>query len=476
MSEIYPNKDISSASLSNIEGARIECVDVDSPAYDAGFEPGCIITAVDGHPLRDIIDWRWYSAEDEIELSYVDTTGDAGNVVLVREPQEDWGITFYGSIFDKVKTCKNNCSFCFMHQLPRGMRKSLYLRDDDFRLSFLSGTFVTFTNISEEDEARIVEQHISPLRFSLHASNAQTRQKLIGGHSAAHGLEVANRLLARGIEMHAQIVLVPGVNDGKELIETLNWTYERKGIVQVGIVPLGYTRHQNAFTGSFNDPAAALQVLRDIEPFQQKAMRERGNAWVFAADEFYRNAYGAQLLENLPDTNFYGDFEMFEDGVGIIRSFVDDWNECENDGTFEKFANAVRATSVEVHYIVGEAMQPFLDELIRRTHIEDCFSALTVANTYFGGNVDVTGLLTGQDIACAVKEDVSQHACTTQNSATCTRERIYVVPNVVLNDDALLLDNMTLDEVSSIAGVQVLPVACSPSGFLTEIICKLRAQ
>ena len=163
----YPSKDIERGAEGRaLAGARIVRVAPGSPADDVGFEPGCFLTSVDGQPLRDVIDWRWLSSGDEIEVGYVDLDGDVGTVGLWREPGEDWGFEFDGLVFDGVKQCRNACTFCFMHQLPRGMRRSLYLRDDDFRLSFLVGTFVTLTNLTAADEARIVEQRISPLRVS----------------------------------------------------------------------------------------------------------------------------------------------------------------------------------------------------------------------------------------------------------------------------------------------------------------------
>lgn len=389
--------------LRQLSAAVIAAVEPESPADDAGFTPGCRIMAVDGQPLRDLIDWRWLTADDEITLAYIDLEGDEGEVDLVREPGEEWGISFEGLVFDEVRQCRNACTFCFMRQLPSGMRPSLTLRDDDFRLSFLTGTFVTFTNLTEADEQRIVEQRISPLRMSLHAVSDDVRRRLIGRH-AAHGLEVLDRLLACGIEFHAQIVLVPGVNDGEELDRTLAWAYERPGILDVCIVPLGYTRHQVAFDHSFNEPAAARTVLEQLAPWQERAVRERGGAWAFAADEFYRNALGPALLRELPPASFYGDFAMFEDGVGIIRSFVDDWLEAERSGVAERCARALAQANVHVLFVAGLAMREFLTPLVEGSPLAGVFEPLYVENRFFGGNVDVTGLLCGCDIADAVLE------------------------------------------------------------------------
>ncbi|MBQ9000818.1 MAG: DUF512 domain-containing protein [Eggerthellaceae bacterium] len=457
----YPPKD---SERGRPARALIAAVEPESPADDAGFEAGCYLTSVDGEPLRDVIDWRWLSGADEIEVGYVDLDGDEGMVALWREPGEDWGFEFDGLVFDGVKQCCNNCTFCFMHQLPRGMRRSLYLRDDDFRLSFLIGTFVTLTNLSREDEARVVEQRISPLRVSLQASNADVRRRLIGRH-AQHGIDALERLLAAGIEFHAQIVLVPGENDGAILEETLAWAYARPGILSIGIVPLGFTRHQTRFDRSFNDPERAKALLGIVGPYQRRAMAERGSAWVFAADEFYCNAYGARVLDHLPDTAHYGDFSLFEDGVGMIRSAVDDWERAAAQGAIAACSELARAKRTRVNAIVGLAQREFFGELTRRHGVADWLAPLFVRNDFFGGNVDVTGLLTAQDIARAVREDAAR----AESSATAPARSIYVIPDVIFNDDGLTLDDRTLADLEKESGVPIHMVSCSPERYFPEI-------
>ena len=460
----YPPADIGRAAgeragVDGPVGARIAAVAPDSPAYDAGFEAGCTIVSVDGEPLRDVIDWRWLASDSEITLGYVDLDGDAGEVELWREPGEEWGFEFAGLVFDGVKQCRNACTFCFMRMLPDDMRSSLYVRDDDFRLSFLVGTFVTLTNITPEDEARICEQRISPLRVSLQAVGAQVRKALIGKH-AQHGIEVLDRLLDEGIQFHAQIVLVPDVNDGEVLVDTLEWAYARPGILGIGIVPLGYTRHQATFDSSFNSAEKSQAVLDLVAPFQERALEERGTAWVFPADEFYRNAYGERVLDHLPPARHYGSFEMFEDGIGIIRSTVEDWREACSSGAVERCAKALRASGGRVALVAGLAQREFLDVLVRESGIEDVFAPLYVHNAFFGGNVDVTGLLVGADIVAAVRDD----AC---GGHAATR---YLVPRVVFNDDGVTLDDMTLEDMEKEAGLPLRMVSCSPKEYFEEII------
>ncbi len=446
------------------QGARITAVAVDSPAYDAGFEPGCFITSVDGQPLRDIIDWRWLSGEESIVVGYVDLDGDTGEVELWRDAGEDWGFEFEGLVFDNVKQCRNACTFCFMRQLPAGMRPSLSLRDDDFRLSFLVGTFVTLTNLTPEDEARIIEQRISPLRVSLQASNEAVRKSLIGKH-ASHGIEALDRLLAAGIEFHAQIVLLPGENDGEVLKETLEWAYQRPGILGIGIVPLGYTRHQTMFDHSFNDEHDARALLDLVKQFQTRALAERNTPWVYAADEFYRNAYRDDLLNNLPSAQFYGDFSMFEDGIGIIRSTIDDWRAAQNAGDIQQCTEALRAGQRTAILVAGCAQREFLDPLVAESDISDCFEPLYVTNNFFGGNVDVTGLLVGEDIVNAVCQHAANCVAEGQHSA----QFIYLIPRVVFNDDGVTLDGMSLEDMKKSAGQTLCMVSCTPAEYFNEI-------
>lgn len=465
----YPLADIDRAARRRAGAAQdaspralVRAVAPGSPADDAGFEPGCFVTSVDGWPVRDLIDWRWLASDDVMELGYIDLDGDEGVVELERGEGEDWGFEFEGVVFDGVRQCRNACTFCFMRQLPDDMRSSLTLRDDDFRLSFLAGTFVTFTNLKPEDEQRIVEQRISPLRLSLHVADPDVRRRMIGRH-AQHGIDVLERLLAAGIEFHAQIVLVPGQNDGAVLEDTLTWAYARPGILDVCIVPLGFTKHQSVFDRSFNDPVSSRAVMDLVVPFQRRALAERGSMWAFPADEFYHNAYGPTLLDNLPPAGHYGDFGMFEDGVGIIRSFVDDWEQAAAAGLPERAADALRAAGLRARYIAGCATRHFLGPLAAASPLAGLFEPLYVENGFFGGNVDVTGLLCGCDIAAAVRGAVRQ------DSETRSRT-LFLLPRVIFNDDSVTLDDMSLEDMEKGAGAPLAVVSCNASDFLREIV------
>lgn len=433
-------------------GGEIISVVEGSPFDDAGFTPGCRILSVDGNPLRDVLDWRWYADGEEITVAYADTDGEAGEVDLFRDEGEDWGIEFDGAVFDKIKTCRNACVFCFMRQLPEDARASLVLRDDDWRLSFLQGNFVTLTNLTEGDFEEIVERHISPLRLSLHCISPEVRRKMIGKH-APHGIEMLERLLDAGIEFDAQIVLTPGYNDGLELQKTLTWAYMHPGILNIGIVPLGYTKHQCSFEKSYNDVDAALDVIDTVEPMQKHALAERGFPWVYLADEFYCNAYPDSLLEHLPPTEHYGNFEMFEDGIGIVRTSVDEWESCAEQ--LEHLAEVLEEEDARVYYIFGEAQRPCMARLMEEAPTKDRLVPLVVKNNHFGGNVDVTGLLCGFDVAMAIR-GISAYD-------------YVVLPKIMFNSNGYTLDDMTVDDIRDTSGVPVTVVSCSVPEYLAEI-------
>ncbi len=269
-------------------GAWVQSVEEESPAWEAGIESGMRIESVNGHKLRDLIDWRWEADGASCDLEVFDPR-DGGTYAceLWREPGEDWGIDFTDVLFDGIRTCVNACLFCFMSMLPEDARPSLSLRDDDYRLSFLQGNFVTLTNVTDEDVERIIACRLEPMNVSIHAISPDVRRTLIGPH-AQRGIDVLERLLAAGIEIHAQIVLCPGVNDGPELARTLDWVEERPAITSLAVVPLGYTRFSRRFSKSFSDdPAAAKAVVELIEPYQERARRELGTTRFQLSDEFY---------------------------------------------------------------------------------------------------------------------------------------------------------------------------------------------
>jgi len=429
-------------------GGAVSAVAPSSPAAHAGISVGDVIVLVDGRPLRDVIDWQWLADGDAVALAVLTDGTTADTIELTRTPGEPWGVAFSETVFDGVRTCRNRCAFCFMTQLPKGLRRALYLRDDDYRLSFLQGNFVTLTNLSDEDAERIVEQHLSPLYVSLHAVDPEVRAELICARED-RALERLDALLEAGIDVHTQIVLVPGVNDGDVLERSLTWLAEREGILSVGIVPLGYTAHQQRFRGSYESAADAAAVIEQLRPWQE-AFRERdGVTWVYLADEFYLNA-----RIGVPPAEDYDGFPQYENGIGLVRDWLD-----EVDNIEQKFVDAAAhaCAAVPIALITGELFAPVLERTVaamreRAGIAPDRLSVVAVRNTFFGGNVSVAGLLTGSDLIAAI--------------ASLPAGTVALVPDIVVNADGLLLDDLPVAELGTRSGREVRLVSCVAGGML----------
>ena len=433
-------------------GAVVASVEPGSPAERAGLAPGMRVLRAEGEEMADIIDWFWLSDGFEAELE-VDDAGTPRTLLLERMPGEQWGFEFADNVFDGVRTCVNACTFCFMSMLPAGMRPGMYLRDDDYRLSFLQGNFVTLTNMDDDDVDRVIGMDLSPIHVSLHAVDAGARRALMGANHA-RGLEAAEELLEAGIELHTQVVLVPGVNDGAVLDGTLRWAAEHEGVLSMGIVPLGFTRFQGRFDRSFDDPADARAVIEQARPFQEECRRRWGATKIHLADEFYVNAYPDDAELHLPAVEEYDGYPQFHDGIGMLRSLVDDWDAaCAAHAPAAGEAAEAGAEPGRVALVCGQALAPLMRRLVARAgfaHVD----VLGVDNAFFGGNVDVTGLLTGADVAPALAE-----------WARGVRERGLgaraVLPAAMLNDAGNTLDDVSTSDLAHAAGVPVRVVCYS---------------
>ncbi|MDR2492272.1 MAG: DUF512 domain-containing protein [Coriobacteriales bacterium] len=462
-------------------GARIAVVEPYSVAAAAGLKAGMSVQTLDGEPLRDYIDWLWRSDGRVIELRCVDAAGREKRARLEREPGQPWGIHFDEAVFDAVRTCTNVCVFCFMAMLPPGLRPSLYLRDDDYRLSFLQGNFVTLTNMEDADVRRVVDCRLSPLHVSLHAVTPAVRRRLIGPRHA-QGMQVLEQLLAAGIEAHAQVVLMPGVNDGGELEATLAWAGAHPGIRSVGVVPYGYTRHARV-QGSYQDAGEAQKVL-DIIAHKNKEGRKPGGPMRFqASDELYLQAYGDKVLGFLPLDEEYGSYPQLEDGIGMLRLFVDGWHAAlATCATAAESASASCASrqpepspvSMPTYLIAtGTAFAPVLGALVGQSPFADRVEVRGVENRFFGGNVDVAGLTTAHDLI----EQLGQAAPSSRHqlgrAAPSSRHRAQrlVICDAMLNDDGLFLDDMTAADLSREVGMPVDVLSCS-----SEALVKLLSQ
>jgi putative radical SAM enzyme (TIGR03279 family) len=425
-------------------GGVVAEVDGGSPAARAGLAPGDVVEQAEGVPLTDVLAWSWASTGDRVTVLVRSASGAEREVVMVRRPGERWGLSFEDVVFDGVRTCDNDCAFCFVANLPSGLRPSLYLRDDDYRLSFLQGNFVTLTNVDEDDVARILEMRLSPLFVSVHAVDAAVRAKLMCPRSDDRGLERLRELLDGGIQVHAQVVLLRGENDGEVLEDTLRWLARHEGVRSVGVVPAASTAHAPRVAPPL-DAEQARALLDALDPWRERMQAERGVSWAHASDEFWLAA-GAPT----PAGTDYDGYPQFENGIGLVRSFLD---ELEAAGSFPTNGLDPGAHVEPLALITGTLFAPVLERATRGLGARGRDARVVAAeNRVLGGDVSVAGLLTGEDIVRTIREDGGRG--------------VYVVPDVVFSSDGLTLDDRTLPAIARASEADVRTVRSDAVGLV----------
>ena len=368
-------------------GGVIAEVHSDSIAAELGLQPGDRLLSINGHVLRDVIDYRFYGAEEELEL-VVERDGEQSVYRVERGYDRELGIEFTEPTFDGLRRCNNRCEFCFLKGMPRGMRRSLYVKDDDYRYSFLFGNFITLTNLTEDDWDRLAEQRLSPLYVSVHATDLALRRRILGNPVAPDVMEQLKRLGSLGIQVHAQIVLIPGLNDGQHLARTVaDLAALHPAVQSIAVVPLGLTKYHR---GPFRvyRPEEAGPILIQISAWQREYRRQYGLNLVYASDEWY-------LLAGLevPPAEEHDGFPQLENGVGLTRVFLD-----------EEFRVSGCEFRVEkVTLVCGTLIAPVLERKAAELS-EVAIEVVPVENLFFGPTVTVSGLLTGRDVVEALRE------------------------------------------------------------------------
>lgn len=400
----------------------ISAVRKNSLAEAAGIVAGDKLVAVDGVQVKDIIELSFYTSDYEVELELENAQGQRRQVHIDKYPDEDLGLEFEAAVFDKVSTCYNNCIFCFVDQMIPGMRKGLYVRDDDYRLSFLYGNFITLTNLKEEDFQRIIQTHMTPLYVSVHATDPKVRCEMMHNRFAGELMDKLERLFAAGIEVHTQIVCCPGYNDGEILAKSFQDLYARHPhVLTMAVVPVGITKHREGLhpLRTFTKEEAAA-LIDQVTPWQRQCREETGKTFIYLGDEFYLLAG-----RDVPAAEWYDGFPQLENGIGLTRSFLDEWQ-----ATLPSLSSYQAASPAVIP--VGESaftvLQPLIDALNKQFNTAHSF--VPVPNQFFGGKVNVTGLLTASDILSTCKE-------------SCKR---LILPAVVLNNDKLFLDDTALEQ------------------------------
>jgi putative radical SAM enzyme (TIGR03279 family) len=443
------------------------------PAAVAGIEPGDLLVAVNGVAPSDVIEYQ--QLVDEAVVDLVLERGDTRRPITIEKGTgEPLGLRLNASIFDRVQTCDNHCEFCFIYQLPPGMRKSLYLKDDDYRLSFLYGNFTTLTRFTELDLARTIEERLGPLYVSIHATDPDVRARMLRNPRGATSLRWLRALLEGGITVHGQIVLLPGVNNAGVLSRTCAEILARyQGLASVGIVPLGVSRFNTADSLVAHTAEAAGSDLETIHFWQQVALERLGRRMFFASDELYLTA-GIPF----PDEEAYEDFSQHENGIGMARTLyaeidrlrhgtplnhpvvTGEWRSvpaAPAEGYRARRILASGATTSSqgpVVVVTGEygarVLEPVREDLSRLAGRP--IRLLVVRNEFFGGNIAVAGLLVGTDVEAALRADSEDAG-------------VYLIPDVALQGD-VFLDDVPLTRVAAAARAPVVAVEATAAGLL----------
>ena len=376
-------------------GGVIESIAPGSVGEELGLRPGDVLLAINGQPVRDVIDVQFYGAEEFVQL-LVERQGEEWLLEGERDYGEELGLSFVHPTFDvDIRRCANNCDFCFVKQNAPGMRKSLYVKDDDYRYSFLLGHFVTLTNLTAEDWARLEEQRLSPLFVSVHATDLELRRRFLSRKAAPDVVDQLRRLAALNIEVHTQVVLVPGLNDGEHLARTVRDLEGLRGrpVASVGVVPVGLTRHHPGRCRAYTrDESMAL--LDQVQPWRETNRKRWGSAFVYPSDEWYLVAG-----RDVPPARAYDGFPQVENGVGMVRRLLDEWQALKRHLP----GKALRPATLACGTLIAPVLRGIVDEL--NELVAARWRLVPIVNEFFGPVTTVSGLLTGQDVLAALRRE-----------------------------------------------------------------------
>ena len=402
-----------------------------SIAQELDFQAGEKIISINGEKPQDMIDYRYLVCSEDIEIEIEKLNGEIEVYEIEKDFDEDLGIVFDSAVFDRIKPCTNHCIFCFVDQQPEGLRKSLYIKDDDYRLSYLQGTYITLTNLTQKDKERIEKLHLGPLYVSVHTTNPELRANMLRNPKAANILKDLEWLKKTDIPIHTQIVLCPGYNDGKELERTFSDLENFSSIIQsVAVVPVGITRfHKNNL--KLITPENALHVIKQIENFNKKLKKHIA----MASDEFFIKADYP-----IPEKKYYGNFSQLEDGVGALRLLIDDFEK-----TKKKLPKAISSPK-ELYFAVSQSANKVMKNIISELNkIENLnCKIIELKNNFFGENVTVAGLITGNDLIEQTKDKNIKN---------------LIIPSIMLRPYTTdFLDGLTVKDVEKATGSKLFVI------------------
>jgi putative radical SAM enzyme (TIGR03279 family) len=433
------------------EGVAVKIFDVTtgSHADKAGIKKGETLLSINSNEIVDVLDYRFYQVNRKLTLEVADEDKNVRTIEMTKGEYEEIGLEFETYLMDKQHSCRNKCIFCFIDQLPKGMRESLYFKDDDSRLSFLFGNYITLTNITEHEIDRIIKMHISPINVSVHTTNPELRCKMMNNRFAGDTLKYLKRFADAGITLNCQIVSCPGINDGDELVRTLT-DLENLGVNMTAIVPVGLTRYrENLYPLVPYNKETAGQTIDIIEKMGDECVKKHGRRIFFPGDEFYLLAE-----REIPSPEFYEDFSALEDGIGMIAYLTDDvgWKLEELD--------ADESLCHKVTIACGEGVFPYMKRIM--SMINEKFPNITIntraiKNNFFGGGVNVSGLVTGGDLIDQLRgDDIG--------------DRLIIPSSMLRFENDLFLDDVSTDDVERELGVTLVPVNNNGNDLVEAVI------
>lgn len=423
-------------------------VEPGSYADEAGLLPGDKLITINGYDFRDILEYRYLISEYEVELEVLKKNGDIEKI-FIENNYEDLGIEFSNALIDTAQSCRNKCIFCFIDQLPPGMRKTVYFKDDDTRLSFLQGNYVTLTNLNDEDIERLISMHISPINISVHTTNPELRVKMLNNKNAGNILAVMKRFAKNNMYMNCQIVLCRDYNDKEELDRTISDLASLFPYIEsVSVVPVGLTAYRDGLCElKPYDGKASYDVVKQVEQWQKKLLKETGSRIVYLSDEFYINA-----KLRMPKAEEYEGFPQIENGVGLVASLQEEF---DSGLAMLKYNKKKREVSV----VTGELVYDFIDKLCR-TLCQNCdglkINCYSIKNNFFGGGVNVSGLVVGGDI----KEQLADKRL---------GEEMFIPSSMLRAGEDVFLDDMTLEELSDALNIKIAPIDNDGFEFIEKI-------
>lgn len=428
---------------------KIFDVTTGSHADKAGIKKGETLLSINSNEIVDVLDYRFYQVNRKLTLEVADENKNVRTIEMTKGEYEEIGLEFETYLMDKQHSCRNKCIFCFIDQLPKGMRESLYFKDDDSRLSFLFGNYITLTNITEHEIDRIIKMHISPINVSVHTTNPELRCKMMNNRFAGDTLKYLKRFADAGITLNCQIVSCPGINDGDELVRTLT-DLENLGVNMTAIVPVGLTRYrENLYPLVPYNKETAGQTIDIIEKMGDECVKKHGRRIFFPGDEFYLLAE-----REIPSPEFYEDFSALEDGIGMIAYLTDDvgWKLEELD--------ADESLCHKVTIACGEGVFPYMKRIM--SMINEKFPNITIntraiKNNFFGGEVNVSGLVTGGDLIDQLRDDD-------------LGDRLIIPSSMLRFENDLFLDDVSTDDVERELGVTLVPVNNNGNDLVEAVI------